>query len=210
LSAAKHIQLDTTQSTFTIRCHLSAGPLTRCSVSLRHRDTTVATGTSTTSIVHLHLTRAGIELLVASLRDLSATITATAVPIAGSVSATTATTIVIHTQSITTPAQAFSQGATTLSLAGLRNVAALAHRIGQAKTILCNGDAANLGSRVVPSSQAISKARAAAVCDQLGRDGVHAVYIIAAKATRSPAASTRTPAGQAANRLVEVTITHAS
>jgi hypothetical protein len=96
LTVARHVRLATTRSTIPVGCHLSAGPLRRCTVTLRSGHTTIATGNSTTGRVRARLTKAGIGLLTARRNGLTATITATGRPLVGSVSAHAETTIALH------------------------------------------------------------------------------------------------------------------
>jgi outer membrane protein OmpA-like peptidoglycan-associated protein len=209
LTAAKHIELAGLKGRIPVRCKLNAGRLKHCTVVVSVGRTTLATGTAAGATVDARLTASGRRLLVATLHDVNAVIEAVAAPIAGTVKAETSATVVIHTQTYTTSAGAFTPGSSSLTSAGRRSVERLARRIGQAAAIRCTGYTANLGGGITTFALALGKARASAICKQLKADGVHARYSIATKATSDPIASNRTAAGQAKNRRVLITISHA-
>ncbi len=213
LTLAAHTQLTSTRATIPVTCRLSSGKLTRCSVTLVHGHTIVATGTASRTgavavlTVKVRLTQAGATPLI----DGQSTITAKGAltPAAGgTVTARTSGTLALTVKEVLTAGATFVAGSASLTSNAAAILKALAHTIGHATSVTCTGYTANLGRGTTPEALALGLARAKAVCTTLAGDGLRARYRTFSGGASHPIASNKTAAGQALNRRVEIVITH--
>jgi flagellar motor protein MotB len=123
----------------------------------------------------------------------------------GARQATASTRAVLQVEHFTTPAGSWNPAEATLTAKGTRFVKHLRGKLIAVAKLRCDGYDANV--RPGPGSSAeMSLARAKTLCAALG---LHVRPRLVGHADADPIASNATEPGRAANRRVEVTVTHA-
>jgi outer membrane protein OmpA-like peptidoglycan-associated protein len=212
LRLAAHTQLASTRAAIPVSCRLSSGTLARCSVTLVHGRTIIATGTAThtggaaTLTVKAHLTHPGATLLTHGQSTITASGTLTPTT-GGTITAHASGTLALTIKEVLTAATTFVANSANLTSHAAASLKALAHKLGHATNVTCTGYTANLGLGTTPEALALGLARANAVCGTLADDGLRARYRTLSGGASNPIASNKTVAGQARNRRVEIVIT---
>jgi outer membrane protein OmpA-like peptidoglycan-associated protein len=214
-SARSRVRLRTLAGAVPIRCRLleQQETLGACAVNL-YRGATLAgrgraAGHGAAVNVLARLNQAGRGLVGGSLRDVPLTVRAVGdTGLGPHPSARAVTAAVLRTQRVTTPPGTFRASSGEVTRKGRRLLAALGHRIGDARTVRCIGYTADLGRSPTAVAKALGLARAKLACGVLKRAGVKATLLTSTRATRDPIAPNGTKAGRDKNRRVLIVIRH--
>ena len=186
------------------RCVAENGTIDACSARLTAGGRRIATGraggaNARSLAVSLRLTRYGRALLARQVGGVHATLKLRS----GALRAAADTRAMLRVEHIITPPGSWTAGKTTLSRRGERFVRSLRGKLVRVAAIRCDGHAADRAPGL--TSVGISRARAATMCDALG---LTVPVRLVAHGDTQPIAGNDSEAGRAANRRVEVTITH--
>jgi hypothetical protein len=196
------------------RCAVQSGLVRACSVSMLSGGRVLARGRATASgagaravTVRLKLTRSGRAVLARHLGGVRLRVEASATTSAGTRSARARTRGVLAVEHLVTPPDSWLPNQAVLSARGRRFLRSLRGSVIAVVRVRCDGYSAKVSASSSNSTR-ISAARAAAVCAALRRFGVTKAPTVVGHGGSRPIASNTTEAGRAANRRVEVTITH--
>ena len=196
------------------RCGMRTGRLDSCRVRLVvgprviARGRAASEGASRRSLgVTLTLTRYGRKLLAHRLGGVRARMRARAATSGGVRRTATRTRAILRTERFRTPAGSWIPGEARLTARGRSFVRSLRGKLIAVAGVRCVGHEANVRGTSVTTSR-LSRARAARMCAALRRLGVRPRPRIAGQGDSRPIASNATRSGRAANRRVEVTLTH--
>ena len=183
----------------TARCVVAGGEQGSCVVRMLAGGRVVAAGHAAGTRVRLRLTRHGKALLGRTLGGVRVRVEARS----GDLVAPGRARAILRVERFTTPPAAWRPGDTGLTRRGLRFVRGLRGSLVAVAGIRCDGYAANAEGSL--TAVGLSRERATTMCAALGVD---APARIVGRGDIRPIASNRTEAGRAANRRVEVTVTH--
>ncbi len=194
------------------RCVMRAGRIGSCTVRLLRGRRLVATGTATSPptgarrlMVKLKLTAYGRALLARRLGGVRVRVRASGETSGGARRASARTRAVLRVEHVTTPPGAWVLNHADLTARGRRFVRSLRGRLPAVAALRCDGHTARVRARPV-GAVALSRARAALVCDALADRGV--TIRVEGHGDSRPIASNATATGRDRNRRVEVTIIH--
>jgi VCBS repeat-containing protein len=196
------------------RCRVDSGRLSACTVRLLRRGRVLARGSASAGgpgtlalTVRLALTDAGRRLLDSRVGGVQTVVRAVAATTAGSRSAQARTRALLAVEHFTTSPGSWLPNQAKLSARGKRFVRSLRGRLIAVAALRCDGYAARVGPESATATR-ISVARGRAICAALERLGGDSATKIVGHGAARPVASNATASGRAANRRVEVTVTH--
>ena len=196
------------------RCRMQSGVIRACAVRLLHGRRVLARGRKLASAPNAHaltvrvkLTKRGRKLLADHLGGVHVKVAAIGATGDGTRSARARSRAILGREHFVTPPGSWLPDQSSLSKRGRRFLRSRRAKLIAVAILRCDGYSAKVREES-PNAARISRARAARACSVLRRRGSDATAIVIGHGDSRPIASNATPAGQARNRRVEVTITH--